>query len=124
MQWQIIFLGLRKQTCVEGILTIRDKVDPNSVIHTDGWRGYDGLVDWGFGEALSGQSRQQRIRQGVQTRQRHQVFLELCQASASEFHGVRRDKFALHLKEIAFCFNHRHLDLCKALLKLIRNEPL
>lgn len=27
---------------------IRGKVDPNSVIHTDGWRGYDGLVDWGL----------------------------------------------------------------------------
>jgi transposase-like protein len=26
---------------------IRGKVDPNSVIHTDGWRGYDGLVDIG-----------------------------------------------------------------------------
>jgi transposase len=26
---------------------IRGKVDPNSVIHTDGWRGYYGLVDIG-----------------------------------------------------------------------------
>lgn len=26
---------------------IRGKVDPNTVIHTDGWRGYDGLVDIG-----------------------------------------------------------------------------
>jgi len=26
---------------------IRGKVDPNSIIHTDGWRGYDGLVDIG-----------------------------------------------------------------------------
>lgn len=28
--------------------SIRGKVDPNSIIHTDGWRGYDGLVDWGL----------------------------------------------------------------------------
>lgn len=27
---------------------IRGRADINSVIHTDGWRGYDGLVDIGF----------------------------------------------------------------------------
>ena len=27
---------------------IRGKVDPNSIIHTDGWRGCDGLVDLGL----------------------------------------------------------------------------
>ena len=26
---------------------IRGKVDPNSIIHTDGWRGYVGLVEIG-----------------------------------------------------------------------------
>ncbi len=37
---------------------------------------------------------------------------------------VRRDKFALHLKETEFRFNHRHLDLYKTLLKLLRDDPL
>ncbi len=27
---------------------IRGKVSPDSVIHSDGWRGYDGLVDIGY----------------------------------------------------------------------------
>ncbi len=27
---------------------IRGRVDPDSVIHSDGWRGYNGLVDLGF----------------------------------------------------------------------------
>ena len=27
---------------------IRDKVDLNTVIHSDGWRGYNGLVDFGY----------------------------------------------------------------------------
>ena len=27
---------------------IRGKVSPNSVIHSDGWRGYNGLVDIGY----------------------------------------------------------------------------
>ncbi len=28
---------------------IRGRVDPTSVINTDGWRGYNGLVDLGYG---------------------------------------------------------------------------
>ncbi len=27
---------------------IRGKASPQAVLHTDGWRGYDGLVDLGF----------------------------------------------------------------------------
>lgn len=27
---------------------IRGRVEPDTVIHSDGWRGYDGLVDIGF----------------------------------------------------------------------------
>ncbi len=27
---------------------IRCRVDPNSIIHSDGWRGYNGLVDLGY----------------------------------------------------------------------------
>lgn len=54
----IVFGLLRRGNCVYTEIVpnaskatlqaiIRGKVDPNSVIHTDGWRGYDGLVDIG-----------------------------------------------------------------------------
>ena len=42
----------------------------------------------------------------------------------AQFHDVRRGKFALHLKDTELRFNHRHLDLYKTLLRLLRNEPL
>ena len=42
----------------------------------------------------------------------------------AQFHGVRRDKFALHLKEPELRFNHRYLDLYKTLLKPLRDESL
>lgn len=42
----------------------------------------------------------------------------------AQFHGVRRDKFALHLKETELRFNHCHLDLYKTLLEPLRDEPL
>ena len=41
-----------------------------------------------------------------------------------QFHGMRRDKFKLHLKETKFRFNHRQLYLYMKLLKLLRDDPL
>jgi transposase-like protein len=42
----------------------------------------------------------------------------------AQFYGVRADKFELHLKETEFGLNHRHDDLYKALLQLLRPHPL
>ena len=60
----------------------------------------------------------------VYTRQRHRVFWSHAKHRLAQFHGVRRDKFALHLKETELRFNHRHLDLYKTLLEPLRDEPL
>lgn len=97
-----------------------------SVIHTDGWRGDDGRVDWGLDKHFRVNSRQQRIRQGLQCRHVNGIesFCRYARHRLAQFHGVRRTKFAWHLKETAFRFNHRHLDLYKTLLKLLRDEPL
>jgi transposase len=69
---------------------IRGKVDRGSVLHTDGWRGYDGVVDMGL-------SKHFRVNRYAKHR-------------LSQFHGIRQGKFALHLKETEFRFNHRHQD--------------
>jgi transposase-like protein len=42
----------------------------------------------------------------------------------AQFHGIRNDKFELHLKETGFRFNHRRQNLYKALLQLLRIHPL
>jgi transposase len=42
----------------------------------------------------------------------------------AQFHGVAKHTFAMHLKETEFRFNHRHDNLYRALLKLLRARPL
>jgi hypothetical protein len=37
---------------------------------------------------------------------------------------VPRHTFYLHLKETEFRFNHRHTDLYKVLLRLLREDPI
>ena len=54
---------------------IRGKVDPNSIIHTDDWRGCDGLVDLGLNKPFqvnhgSNRSRSEERRVGKECRSR------------------------------------------------------
>ncbi|HEZ0812721.1 TPA: IS1595 family transposase, partial [Neisseria meningitidis] len=42
----------------------------------------------------------------------------------AKFHGISKEMFYLHLKETEFRFNHRHEDLGKILMKMLRNNPI
>jgi len=103
---------------------IRGKADIDSVIHTDGWRGYDGLVDIGFDKHF-------RVNHGNNefVRGKHHVngiesFWSFAKRRLAQFNGIAKHTFDLHLKECEFRFNHRHEDLYLALLKLLREHPL
>ncbi|PJK15342.1 IS1595 family transposase [Lysobacteraceae bacterium NML07-0707] len=103
---------------------IRGKVDPNSIIHTDGWRGYDGLVDLGLDKHFRVNHGNNEFVKGSRHVNGIESFWSYAKHRLAQFHGVRRDKFELHLKETEFRFNHRYLDLYKTLLKLLRDDPL
>lgn len=103
---------------------IRGKADIASIIHTDGWRGYDGLVDVGFDKHF-------RVSHGANEFERGSVhvngiesFWSLAKRRLAQFNGVPRKTFYLHLKETEFRFNHRNQNLYQALLSLLRNNPL
>jgi len=44
---------------------IRGKVEPNTVINSDVWPGYDGLVELGFGHVRVNHSKDEFVRNGV-----------------------------------------------------------
>jgi transposase-like protein len=103
---------------------IRGKVDPASIIHTDGWRGYGGLVDLGLQKHFRVNHGNHEFARGANHVNGIESFWSYAKHRLAQFHGIRNDKFALHLKETEFRFNHRHQDLYKALLQLLRNNPL
>ncbi|MEM6258949.1 MAG: IS1595 family transposase, partial [Planctomycetota bacterium] len=39
-------------------------------------------------------------------------------------HGISKHTFHLHLKETEYRFNHRRDNLCQAVLKLLRENPI
>ncbi|PJK14986.1 IS1595 family transposase [Lysobacteraceae bacterium NML07-0707] len=103
---------------------IRGKVDPNSIIHTDGWRGYDGLVDLGLDKHFRVNHGNNEFVKGSRHVNGIESFWSYAKHRLAQFHGVWRDKFERHLKEAELSFNHRHLDLYKTLLKLLRGDLL
>lgn len=103
---------------------IRGRIEPASVIHSDGWPGYDGLVDIGFDKHF-------RVHHGANefaSGERHingiESFWSYAKRRLIKFNGVPKRTFYLHLKETEFRFNHRRDNLYLALLKLLRVNPL
>lgn len=95
---------------------IRKKVDINSIVYTDSWRSYDGLILDGY--------KHYRINHGkrvfVKNKKNHingiESFWSYAKRKLSKHYGIPPARFYLYLKEMEFRFNHRD---CQNLAKLI-----
>ena len=103
---------------------IRGRVDPESIIHSDGWPGYDGLVDLGY-------KKHYRVNHGSDefaTSKSHingiESFWSYAKRRLMKFHGIPVSTFYLHLKECEFRFNYRNQNIYVLLLKMFREQPL
>ena len=111
-----------KKRTLQGI--IRGKVDINSVIHSDGWRGYHGLVDVGYDKHFRVHHGENEFVRGNSHINGIESFWSYAKIRLVKFHGLDKKSFNLHLKECEFRFNNRGEDLYKLLLKIFRNKPL
>ena len=105
---------------------IRGKVDIESVIHSDTWPGYSGLVDLGY-------QKHYRVKHGINEFANGKSYINgiesfwaFAKTRLSKFRGLNRNTFYLHLKETEFRFNHRNDRKCMAqiILKIINENPL
>ncbi len=103
---------------------IRGKVKPESVLHTDGWRGYDGLVDLGFDKHFRVQHSDKEFANGTHHVNGIESFWSFAKRRLVQFNRIPKHTFHLHLKETEFRFNHRRNNLYKTLLSCLRNNPL
>jgi transposase len=103
---------------------IRGKVEPDTVIHSDGWRGYDGLVDIGFDKHFRVHHGANEFANGERHINGIESFWSYAKRRLAKFNGVSKRTFYLHLKETEFRFNHRAVNMYLEILKLLRNKPL
>lgn len=109
---------------------IRGRVALESVIHSDGWRGYDGLVDVGYAKHLRVEHGHNEFGFGSRhvIGSRHingiESFWSFAKRRLQKFNGVPSHTFYLHLKECEWRFNQRSDNLYLLLLKLLRENPI
>ena len=103
---------------------IRGHLDVQSIINTDGWRAYDGLVDVGYEKHFRVHHGNNEFARGNQHINGIESFWSYAKGRLAKFKGVAKHTFYLHLKETEFRFNHRHQNVYKTLLKMLREKSL
>ncbi len=101
---------------------IKGKVALDSVIYSDGWRGYNGLVDVGY-------SKHFRVYHGANefARDGHnhingiESFWSFTKRRLAKFNGVKVN-FELHLKECEWRWKKDAATLSKELWKILRKD--
>jgi len=79
----------------------------DSIIHSDGWRGYDGLVDRGYKKHFRVNHGQHEFARGNCPINGIESFCSYVKRRPAKSNGVPRKTFHLHLKKCEFRFNHR-----------------
>ena len=94
------------------------------IIHSDGWRGYNGLVDLGDKKHF----RIHHGKKGFVGGKTHingiESFWGYAKTGLEKFRRVRRESFYFDLKECEFRFNDRHNNLYHIMLRIFRKNPL
>jgi transposase-like protein len=108
-----------KRDTLQGI--ILGKVDISSVINSDGWRGYDGLVDVGYDKhyRVIHSKGEFSLKNGIHING-IESFWSFAKRRLAKFNGVKVN-FALHLKECEWRWSKTTDQLYKKLKKLIKN---
>ncbi|TQR53262.1 hypothetical protein DMC01_11545 [Campylobacter troglodytis] len=98
----------------------------NATIYSDSFKAYDGLVDFGAKEHYRVKHSKNEFANGRSHINNIVNFWVFAKARLSQFHGIKREFFYLHLKETEFRYNVKvkNENLYKILLKLIRKNPI
>jgi transposase-like protein len=115
-----VFVKIVKNCSKEELLpVIQGKILEKSVVYTDGWRAYDGLILNGYEHYRVFHSEDEFARgrphvDGIEN------FRSFAKRRLAKFNGCASDKFLIRLKESEFRYNHRNEDLLPAIKKLFK----
>lgn len=98
---------------------IKGKVELDSVIYSDGWRGYNGLVDVGYAKLFRVHHGSNEFARGTCHINGMESFWSFTKRRLAKFNGVTAN-FELHLKECEWRWNQDVDDLQRQLCNLIK----
>jgi len=99
---------------------IRGKVSLSSAIISDGWRGYNGLVDVGFDKHLRINHSEAFSDRGIHING-IESFWSFTKRRLAKFNGVKKN-FSLHLKESEWRWNKKFKLLCFELSAILNTK--
>ena len=102
---------------------IKGQVLSESIVYTDGWKSYDGLVLGGYKHHRIHHHENQFAR-GKNHVNGIESFWSFTKLRLAKLRGIRSDFLLLHLKESEWRRNHRDSHLYRFLLKPLRSKPL
>lgn len=103
---------------------IRGRVSSKTMIHSDSWRGYNGLVDLGYPKHFRVNHSAGEFATRDSNNNGIESFWSYAKRRLQKFNGIRKETFNLHLKECEYRFNHRNENIYQTLLTSLRNHPL
>jgi len=80
---------------------ITDKASKGSIIFTDGFKSYDGLIDYGYKHHFR-VKHCEKFADGNNHINVIENFLGLCKVRLTKFRGIKKSNFYLHIKECEF----------------------
>ena len=102
----------------------KDKTSIDIVIHSDGWRGYNGLVEFAYKMHFRVHHSKNEFARGNSHINGIESFWGYAKNRLVKFKGMNKSMFNLHLKECEFRFNNSKQNIYKILLGIFRKESL
>ena len=112
-----IVSNCKKKTLQEIIL---GKIDPSAIVHSDKWRGYNGLVDVGYDRHFRVNHSKWFVNKkchinGIES------FWSFTKRRIAKFNGVKMN-FHLHIKECEWRGDKNHLVLQENLIRILNEN--
>ncbi len=120
-----VYTQIVKHCSIQELMPIiRGKADTGAVIYSDGFRTYDGLVNYGYKKHFRVQHGENEFADGRNHINGIENFWGRCKVRLTRFRGVHKHTFYLHIKECEFRHNYRNKNLYVTLLRNFRKYPL
>jgi len=103
---------------------IKEHATCNSIIYSDEWKAYDGLVNFGYKKHYRVTHSKDVFANGRAHVNGIENFWGIAKSRLSKFRGMSKNTFYFHLKETEWRFNHRQENIYMLLLKELRKNPL
>jgi len=115
-----VFVSIVKNCSKKELMPIiKGKILEGSVVHTDGWKAYDGLILNGYTHHRVYHSHDEFARgkchvNGIES------FWSFTKRRLSKFNGIASEKFNIYLKECEFRFNYKNENLYDIMIEILK----